>query len=398
MTQKFLFGNRFFDKHRKRKDLGGMALSLWLAGALLFVSCSSGKGPGASGEIVQPRHAKGFYFIKEKNFTRLIVRRPWQGADKDLFLALVKEGDPDPKEIPAAAKVRVPVKRMALASVPQLAFAEALGSLDRVAGLSGTAYLYSPGARARVASNLIRDLSGTAGAYNGELLMVLKPDLVVAQAVDREGAEKALHLSDQGLPLVFMGEWLEEHPLARAEWVKVMGALVGREKEADKLFAEVENAYMHMMAMLAQVEVRPKVMVGLPFKGTWYVPGGASYLAALIDDAGGDYLWKGGNERGGVAMSLEAVAEKARGADIWIHPYGVDSLGQLRRVDPRLADFGPLQQGAVYGNTKRTNGLGGNDYYETGVLKPHELLADLAIIFHPEMLGTLTAKYHEKLK
>lgn len=365
---------------------------------LVFTSGCGGTGSSGKGEQILPRHARGFYFIREPGFTRLIVRKPWQGSDQDLYLVLVKEGDPAPKGVPPAAMVRVPVKRMALASVPQLAFVEALGELDRVAGICDPGYLYSPGAKARVLSNRIADISGTAGGINPERLFKLKPDLMVAQAVDKEGAEKVLRFSEQGQPLAFFGEWLEEHPLARAEWIKVMGALVGREKEADKIFAEAEKAYMHMASMLVGVEARPKVMVGLPFKGTWYVPGGASYLAALIEDAGGTYLWKENKDRGGVPLSLEEVAVRAKGADVWLHPYEMRGLADVKALDPRLASFPPLQSGALWANTKKTNGLGGNDYYETGVTRPQELLADLAIIFHPDMLGSLTPKYHHLLK
>lgn len=366
--------------------------------ALLLASCSDPSTSMPKGEVVSPRHAQGFFFLKEKDFTRLIIRKPWKDAREDLYLVLLTNGAPIPRDIPKGARVRIPVTNLALASAPQLAMVEALGGADAVGAYAESRYIYSSNMRARVKSGRVREAFGGANRFSPEVIAAVKPDLVVADVVGREAADRMFRLSESGWPILIFGEWLEQHPLARAEWIKVFGALLGKEKEADKLFAETENAYLHMVSTLhAQVESHPKVMVGLPYKGTWYLPGGKSYLAAIIEDAGGEYLWKENAETGSFAVALEEVFRRAKGADLWLHPGDAASLGAIRDLDPRFSGFAPFAARAVWNNDKRTVAEGGNDYHEAGLIRPHEILADFAIILHPELLGELTPKYHRKL-
>ncbi|MBN8217408.1 MAG: ABC transporter substrate-binding protein [Spirochaetes bacterium] len=362
-----------------------------------LAACSNPAMRMPKGEIVSPRHAQGFYFLKEKDFTRLVVRRPWKDAQEDLYLVLLTNGAPIPRDIPAGARVLVPVTNLALSSSPQLAMVEALGGLDAVGAFAESRFLYSSNMRARVASGRVREAFGGASRFSPEVIASVKPDLVVADVVGREAADRMFRLSESGWPILIFAEWLEEHPLARAEWIKVFGALLGKEKEADRLFAQTENAYMHMVSTLSGVEHRPKVMLGLPYKGTWYLPGGKSYIASLIEDAGGEYLWKENTEKGSFAVALEEVFRRAKDAEVWLHTGDAKSLPAIRALDPRFASFAPFASGSVWNNDRRGVPEGGNDYHEGAVLRPHELLADFAIILHPELLGELTPKYHRKL-
>jgi iron complex transport system substrate-binding protein len=138
-------------------------------------------------------------------------------------------------------------------------------------------------------------------------------------------------------------------------------------------------------------------MTGLPWKDAWYVPGGKSFAAAFIRDAGGDYLWKDMESHEAAPLSLESVFERGSSSGFWINCGNALSLEDIRQTEARLAKIAPFRNGNVYNNTGRINSSGGNDFWETGVMEPHLILADLIRIFHPELLPGHELKYYRQL-
>jgi len=59
---------------------------------------------------------------------------------------------------------------------------------------------------------------------------------------------------------------------------------------------------------------------------------------------------------------------------------------ELLAGDARYADFVAFQTGNLWNNNARLGPNGGNEYWEVGVVHPEVVLADLIIIFHPELL------------
>ena len=72
-------------------------------------------------------------------------------------------------------------------------------------------------------------------------------------------------------------------------------------------------------------------------------------------------------------------------------------LEGLRSQDGRFARFRAFEIGNVYNNTLRSNGIGGNDIWECGVLHPELVLEDLIAIFHPEIILDHSYHFYEKL-
>jgi iron complex transport system substrate-binding protein len=127
-------------------------------------------------------------------------------------------------------------------------------------------------------------------------------------------------------------------------------------------------------------------MCGLDQRGTWFVPGGRSYFATFIRDAGGDYLWQADPHAPSQPLKMEAVLDRARNAEIWLlHMSSVGSRKELADLDPRYPLFSAFRAGRVYQNDARVSRGGSNDYWETGVMNPDLVLADLIAIFHPEL-------------
>jgi iron complex transport system substrate-binding protein len=159
-----------------------------------------------------------------------------------------------------------------------------------------------------------------------------------------------------------------------------------REAEANAFFEDVAGRYNEMKTLAASAEDRPTVLVNALYGDTWFASGGGSYIAQLITDAGGEYLWSDDESSGGLPLSFEAVLERGQDADIWLNPNFWLSLDEGLAEDQRYAEFASFQNGRVYNNNLRMNELGANDYSEGGVVRPDLVLQDLIAIFHPELL------------
>ena len=150
--------------------------------------------------------------------------------------------------------------------------------------------------------------------------------------------------------------------------------------------------------MTTGLQKRPTVIRGAPFRGQWWVAKADSFIAALIRDAGGEYLWPDVPGVGSVSMDVEAVYERALAADFWLDPSGWTTMDEAAAVDPRLAAIEAFEKGHVYNNNKRLNPWGGNDYWESGMLRPDEILADLVSILYPDLLPNRELVYYRRLE
>jgi iron complex transport system substrate-binding protein len=219
-----------------------------------------------------------------------------------------------------------------------------------------------------------------------ETLIALRPDLVLAMSIGDPENDVFAMLDRAGLPYAVDAAWTEETPLGRAEWIKFTAAFFDREAEANRLFDQIAARYEELRAIASSVEQRPTVLVGTPFQGTWHVSGGAAYQARLIADAGGRYLWADDPSTGSIPLDFESAYARGLDADVWIHTYGWHSLADGVAADERMADFAAWKSGRVYNNDARMNAAGGNDYWETGSVRPDLVLADLIEIFHPDLI------------
>ena len=151
--------------------------------------------------------------------------------------------------------------------------------------------------------------------------------------------------------------------------------------------AASRTSYAKMAELAAGVAERPTVLVGIARRESWRVPGGNSYFARYIADAGGAYLWGDDESTGSIPLSMENVFEVASDADIWLANTGTwFSAGDVLAADERYGSLAAVERGSVYSNNAKVNEWGGNDYWETGVANPDLVLADLIKIFHPELL------------
>lgn len=332
-------------------------------------------------------HARRLTLEKEDGFTRVRIINPWQRAGNvSLEYYLVKRGSALPQDMDSSQVIFVPLKKVICMSVTHAAMISALGEEGTISAVSGRGLVYSEELRARFEKGEIPDVGYEAG-LNNELILKISPDLVMMYGVGGESAGYVSKIRELGIKVLFNADYLETDALAKAEWIKLLGALYCKEQRADSIFNEESRLYDEVLRSAAHPTGRPKVLLGLPYKDIWYISPGNSYISNLIADAGGEYLWSGTDADEAMPFGLENVYMRALDADFWLNAGTASSLNEILAVDPRFSELPCFRSGNVFNNNKRLNETGGNDYWETGSVHPHLILRDIAMILHPELFG-----------
>ena len=265
-----------------------------------------------------------------------------------------------------ADTLRGPVHRLVCMSSSYVGFLEALDARETVAGVSGLAYLGDSLVQASAVE------VGYDAAPDYEAIFRIRPDYVLAYGIGAVPPPYLAKLQELGVRTVILSEQLESHPLARAEYIKLFGALTGRQERADSLFAVVRERYLS----LVQPSVRCKVLINIPYAEAWYIPGADNYMARLVRDAGGELLGALPGERESRIIGLETAYAYACEADVWLNPVWCRNKAQLRSVHPLFASF-PVLDKPVWNNTLQETPGGGNRFWETGPVRPDLVLEDL---------------------
>lgn len=342
------------------------------------------------------RYAENFTIEDHGDHRVITVRNTTREAERSYRYALVPSGVSDFKPEGFDAVIRTPVRRAVAMETVTIGQLDALDRIDSLVAAATTDFITHDGVQRGLREGRIQPLQ-TGPALDVERLLLLQPDLIVTSTIGDPGFDLPARLARTGLPVVIAADYMERHPLARAEWIKFIAAFYDLDEEAEAIFRTVEARYRRLASVGAAVEDRPTVLCGAPYSGVWHVPGGDSYTAQLIEDAGGHYLWRADRSQGGIPLDTERVFLRAAGADFWIHPSFYRSRTALLGADARFDRFAAAARGAVYNNTRQVGPGGGNPIWERGTVRPDEVLADLIHIFHPELLPEHELIYYERL-
>ena len=344
------------------------------------------------------RYARGFTLSYADNYKLLTIRSPFEQKTTATRYLLVPRGAARPAGFAGVQVIETPIRTLVGLSSMHVALADFLGAADVLVGLGSFQYVSAPRVRQRIAAGKVFE-AGQGKELNNELLVACHPDLVMTTGWPGEGLPRFQTLADAGIPVLINSEWVETTPLGRAEWVKVMAALLDREDMVNQKFDQVVREYHRLTALTRKVRQRPTVVVGLPFKDVWHVPDADSYLAQFLRDAGTTYAWdKVRSPQGSLALSFETVAPVALTAEYWLQTGSAKSKAEIAAKDARYAAFGPFKTSRLYNNNRRTNAQGSNDYWESGAVRPDRVLADLIKILHPELLPTWHLYYYQQLQ
>lgn len=339
-------------------------------------------------------YAEGFSMQSYDQFTLIEVYHPWDDYRRLASYLLHEKGADLPDSLTEVDFiVEVPVNRMAVYSSTYLGMLAELDAFDVVSGSTDPQMIYHNKFRTKIAEGSLADL-GKSMQIDAESLIAHNPDLVmkyIYQVVDAADPK----IISAGIPIAYNIEFMEDHPLGRAEWIKFIGAFIGKKEEADSVFNLICSEYDYYKTMASQASIKPKVLDGSLYKGTWYAAGGNSFMAQFFADANSDYYWQNDSSRGGLPLSLEDVLLHQQDADIWIN-CNATSLKELEQTDSRSAAFKAFQNGKVYHYNKRVNEHGGADYFESGVARPDLLLRDLCLVIHPQLFEPKEETYYWK--
>jgi len=360
--------------------------SFWIVYCLLIAACTNPHTVRTAAEVLyEPQYAKGFWIERSGSDKVLHVTNPWQGAAGVQYsYRLVCRED---KEALSASLMNIPVplQRVVCLSTTHIAYIDALQETATITGISGPGYVSNPTVRAALREGTVKDVGYESG-ISYETLAVMQPDVVFAYGVVGEMSSVADKLNSMGIRVVFLGDYLEDSPLGKAEYMMAVSAFYDKEAEAEALFALVAEDYATAKALAAEAAYRPKVILNAPWRNAWYIPGGANYLSTLINDAGGEVLGAREGSRESAPLSLEKAYMYALQADYWLHPNAARSLAELKSSDPRFSAIPAFRQHRVFNNTLRRTPEGGSDFWESGVVQPHIILRDLIRILHPDLL------------
>ena len=358
--------------------------------ALVFVACAG--EPARSLEefstvVYEPSYATGFDISGAEGAasTLITVRNPWQGAEgveRRLFIS--REGERAPEGFDGQV-VEGAVERVVCMSSTYVAMIDALDCTERVVGVSGIDFIYNARVREAASEGRVRDV-GHDSDINFELLLTLQPDVVLLYGVAGENGTANAKLDELNIPYFYLGDYVEESPLAKAEWTVVVAEILGIRERGEELFAGIAERYNALREQVAaSATERPTVMFNTPYRDTWYMPSSRSYAVRIVEDAGGQYVYDGNHGTASQPIDLEQAYVLTREADYWINVGQYATLEALRRDNPRFVGAKAVREGRVYSADRRKTAKGGSDFWESAVVNPDVVLSDLVAVLHPEL-------------
>ena len=342
-------------------------------------------------------YASGFAVTYHDDQTKLVeVLYPFQGATSGYKYLLVPKGLDVPEHSSDVRVISIPLSSIVCTSTTHIPLLDYLNQTDKLVGFPSSDYISSDKARARIDSGLVQEL-GIDKGMNLERIAMLKPDMVMGYLMNSDYGQFK-KIEDLNVPVVLNAEYLEEHPLGRAEWIKFMAVFFNEEQKADSVFQEIKNEYLIAKAAADRTTDRPSVLSGVVYGDGWFLPGGQNYAARLLRDSGCDYLWADDKSNGFLELSFESVYEKAHRADLWIGVGSFETLAEIQAADHRYTRFKAFKENQVYTSNKRRGAKGGSEFLELGYLRPDIILKDLLKIAHPELVPDHELYFHRKLE
>lgn len=356
-----------------------LAYALFLLSSCLGVNeniSPSKSGPGCE-------YASYFGIIKESDTTKIQIKSYSKSTNSDnsnwIFL-------------PAG----IDYNRIVCMSTSHISYIEALGKTSRIVGVSGGQYISSDIIRKGLSEGTIADI-GYEGSLNYELLLSLRPDLVLTYGIEGENNQYIEKIKQFGINVISLGDYLENHPLGKLEYIKLFGHLLNKKDVADSIYNETKSRYLELTKTVEKIR-KTKVLINAPWKEAWYIPGKESYMNLLVEDAGGIILGASENQSYTKPYSIEEVFILSRDAEVWINPNAISSMKELLNSTPLFNKISPVINMRVFNNIKLSTPGGGSQFWESGVMEPDIILKDLISILHPNLFINYSTKYYMQLR
>jgi iron complex transport system substrate-binding protein len=380
-----------------------MRFYTYLLFILTFVSCKNEpKAALPNSDNIKTdtlTYAQGFSVNDNGNYKVLTISKPWPKSEKNYKYLIASKEELSKMTFPEDyydGIISNNIQKIVVTSTTHIPALELLEVEQTLVGFPGTDYISSETTRKHIDEGKVRELGKNEG-INTEVLLELNPDVVIGFGVD--GVNKTFEtIKKAGIPVIYNGDWVESSALAKAEWIKFFGVLFNKEKEADSIFNTIENDYLEAKKIAKKAKNRPTILSGAMTKDIWHLPNGSSPEAQFLKDANVNYLWSETTGNGSLALSFEAVLDKAKDADLWLNPSYYTSFEQLEKVNALYTNFEAFKTKNIYTFSNTTGEKGGVLYYELGTARPDLVLKDIIKICHPELLDGYSPYFFSKLK
>lgn len=341
--------------------------------ALTLVSCTSTNDNTCGSDDNVIVEATLLAMERHEGYTVATIANPWGEGILQRYV-LVPKGIDTPKNAPSGTIVRTPLSNALVYSAVHTGLFAELNVATAVKGIVDLQYYTDSLVLAGVKTGHITDC-GSSMAPTIEKVIEMRPDgILLSPYQDSNYAQ----LANLGIPIIECADYMEQTPLGRAEWIKFYGALVGKEREADSIYNAVATTYNTLKSERAtQGKTHPKVLTETLIGGVWNVPGGNSYMARVIQDAGGIYPWAADEHSGSLSLDFNQVLAHAKDADVWlIKSFNINTYDDLKRAYSLHDKFDAFTQRKVY--TCDTNAT---RMFERFPFHPELLLQDYCNIF-----------------
>jgi iron complex transport system substrate-binding protein len=364
--------------------------------ALLFSCNLPNKKVGPEIEKIPLDFAEGFEVFQGEGFKIIEINQAFPGTHRPFRYLIKEKSDVEIQDHDFDAIFRVPVSRVVLTSTTHIPHLDYLEATEFLIGFPNLDLISSEKVRKHIIDGKMKDL-GSGPQANIEMVIDLSPDWIMISTLGDDLRNLEL-IQQSGIPALINGEYMEQHPLGRAEWIKFTGAILGKWEEACEVFDKIKLEYQNATELIKSQELKkPSVMSGVMYKDIWYVPSADSWSAQLLEAAGGQYIFQNIKGTGSAQLSYEYVLENALESDFWIGAADFKNLAEMKNADPRYTHFKSFQSKQVYTYTLKMGATGGLEYFELGYLRPDIILKDLIKIMYPELLPEYKSYFYTKL-
>lgn len=364
----------------------------------LLISCKKNetaevaKLPIAQNSIA---YASGLSIVKHEGFSIVTVTNPWPNANKNFTYILKEKNAKVPDSLQSYTTIKVPLETVVVTSTTNIPYLEMLDVENKLVGFPHTDYVSSEKTRILIDKGAVKNV-GQNEKLNIEQLIELAPDLIVTFGVDNNNPMLD-NLKKSGLNVMIQADWMEQSPLGKAEWIKLYGALFGKEDKAKELFDKIVESYNQAKKLVAEKPSTTNVLYGSMYEDVWYVAKGNSWVAQFMKDAKSNYLWADLKGTGSQGLSFEKVLDKAKTAHVWIVSGYFLTLAELQKANPHYSEFDAFKNKSIYTLESKFGATGGTIYYELSPSRPDLVLKDYIKIFHPDLLPSYEFTFASKL-
>ncbi|MDC8099496.1 MULTISPECIES: ABC transporter substrate-binding protein [Chryseobacterium] len=291
-------------------------------------------------------------------------------------------------------KSQTPFKKIILLNASMAGYISALGAENLIIGVSSPEYIYSEKILNLLKEGKIQNV-GSEQKYDVEKIISMKPDAIFTNHIASFDNTYEL-LKSNGIQVIFLDEYMEQQPLEKTAYIKLFGEFLGKEKEAEAKYQEVEKNYNELKQLALKAKEKPVVLANEMYGNVWYLPGGNTSVAHYIADANASYILKDNKDEKALTMSFEEVYAKTDGVQYWVNAGSHASKKEMLKMNAFYGKLDVFNKGKVYtiaGKEKQK----ANDFFESGVVRADLILKDCIKIFHPELLPDYQLTYMKEL-